>query len=57
MKLRRKKGEADGRWRRRLRDDPRQENPTHTPDLEPVHDQPWVPRSGLIDRLRRSARQ
>lgn len=27
------------------------------PDLEPSHDQPWVPTSGLTDRIRRSPRQ
>ncbi|MEX2032908.1 MAG: phosphoribosyltransferase family protein, partial [Dehalococcoidia bacterium] len=31
--------------------------PTRHPDLEPPHDQSWVPRDGLSDRLRRSPRQ
>jgi hypothetical protein len=59
MKFRRRteNGPSDARWRRRRRADPRQENPTHHPDLEPAHDQPWVPRSALTDRLRRSPRQ
>lgn len=26
-------------------------------DVEPAHDQPWVPRDGLADRVRRSPRQ
>lgn len=26
-------------------------------DLEPMHDQPWVPTNGLADRVRRSPRQ
>ena len=59
MKFRRsKEGGSGARFRRRRHVvDPRQENPTHHPDLEPAHDQPWVPRSALTDRLRRSARQ
>ena len=28
-----------------------------TPDLPPQHDQPWVPKSGLVGRKRRSPRQ
>ncbi len=35
----------------------RRVDPTHHPDLEPQHDQPWIPTSGLIDRIRRSPRQ
>ena len=27
------------------------------PTTEPAHDQPWVPTSGLADRVRRSPRQ
>jgi hypothetical protein len=30
---------------------------TAEPDLEPDHDQPWVPTNGLADRKRRSPRQ
>ncbi len=57
MKFHRNQDERRGRrrgWRGVAR---RPENPTPRPDLEPAHDQPWVPRSGLIDRLRRSARR
>jgi NMD protein affecting ribosome stability and mRNA decay len=31
--------------------------PPEQGDPEPAHDQPWVPRSGLADRVRRSPRQ
>ena len=41
-------------WRRRGR---RHEDPTRQVELEPAHDQPWVPRSGLTDKTRRSPRQ
>lgn len=44
------------RWRRR-RAESRKQDPTHRSDLEPQHDQPWIPRSGLADRLRRSPRE
>jgi len=33
------------------------EEPANQPDLEPVRDQPWVPRSALADRVRRSPRE
>jgi hypothetical protein len=40
------------RWRRlRIRREPR------PPDLEPPHDQPWVPTNQLADRVRRSPRE
>ena len=42
------------RGRRRRR--PGLEEPTHQPDLEPAHDQPWVPKNSLTDRLRRNPR-
>jgi len=32
-------------------------DPTHQPDLEPAHDQPWVPRSSFTARVRRSPHQ
>ena len=38
------------RWRRGTR---RKDQP----DLEPAHDQPWIPTSGLTDKVRRSPRQ
>jgi hypothetical protein len=41
------------RW---LRRDEQEARPTE-PDLEPTHDQPWVPRSAFTDRLRRSPRR
>jgi hypothetical protein len=50
-------GEASPSPRRWWRRSTRNEAPTHQPDLEPAHDQPWVPRSALTDRLRRSPRQ
>jgi hypothetical protein len=56
MKFRRTKNGAGPRWRRRRAERPTQD-PTHRPDLEPQQDQPWIPRSGLTDRLRRSPRQ
>jgi hypothetical protein len=59
MKRRRAKQETESRgWRpwRRNRDDRRRENPTHHPDVEPPHDQPWVPRSSFTDGVRRSPR-
>ena len=43
-----------GSERRRWRRLGARREPTHQPDLEPAHDQPWVPTSGLTDRLRRS---
>jgi NMD protein affecting ribosome stability and mRNA decay len=40
---------------------PEEEAHGHRPpkqgDPEPAHDQPWVPRDGLTDRVRRSPRQ
>jgi hypothetical protein len=59
MKFRRtKNNEPGGRERRRWRRmGARRAPPTHQPDLEPAHDQPWVPTSGLTDRLRRSPRE
>ena len=41
-------------WNRRGR---RHEDPTRQQDVEPAHDQPWVPTSGLTDKIRRSPRQ
>ena len=29
----------------------------HLEDVPPAHDQPWIPKSGLVGRLRRSARR
>ena len=29
----------------------------HLPDLPAQHDQPWIPKSGLVGRKRRSPRQ
>lgn len=29
----------------------------HLGDVPPPHDQPWIPKSGLVGRLRRSARR
>ncbi len=48
---------------RRCRAQSRQPNlaeehgPPKQGDVEPAHDQPWVPRNGLTDRVRRSPRQ
>jgi hypothetical protein len=57
MKFRRTKDdEPVGGGRRRWRRGARQ-TPPHQPDLEPAHDQPWIPTNGLTDRLRRSPRQ
>ena len=39
---------------------PAEQADAHPPaqgDLEPAHDQPWVPRSAFADRVRRSPRQ
>jgi hypothetical protein len=41
-------------WHRRGR---RHEDPMRQQDVEPAHDQPWVPTSGLADKVRRSPRQ
>ena len=46
-----------GSERRRWRRLGARREPTHQPDLEPAHDQPWVPRSGLTHRLCRSPRE
>jgi len=56
MKFRRTKDGNARPWRRRGAE-LRKEDPTKHADLEPQHDQPWVPRSGLSDRIRRSPRQ
>jgi hypothetical protein len=45
------------RWRGRWRLGLRRQDPTRQPDPEPVHDQPWIPRSAFTDRLRRSPRR
>lgn len=55
MRRRRNAAGAEQRWwsfRRRGRDQRVQEL-----DTEPPHDQPWIPRSALTDRLRRSPRR
>jgi hypothetical protein len=58
MKLHRsKKNEPDGRERRRWRRFGVRRRKVEQPDLEPAHDQPWVPTSGLTDRVRRSPRE
>ena len=58
MKFRRKKNnEPDRAERRRWRRFGTRRTPPRPPDLEPEHDQPWVPTSGLTDRLRRSPRE
>lgn len=58
MKFRRTKNDEPGdRERRRWRRIGARRAPTQQPDLEPAHDQPWVPTSGLTDRLRRSPRE
>lgn len=31
--------------------------PLEPPDLEPAHDQPWVPTNQLADKVRRSPRE
>ena len=57
MKFRRPKhNEPDRNERRRWRRLGRRA-PARQPDLEPAHDQPWVPTDGLTDRVRRSPRQ
>lgn len=38
-------------------DEVRRGQPPATPDLEPTHDQPWVPTNQLADRVRRSPRE
>ena len=43
-------GSTRSRWWRGTR---RQDQPT----LEPPHDMPWVPTSGLTDKVRRSPRE
>ena len=35
----------------------RRETGPHLPDLPTRHDQPWIPKSGLVGRKRRSPRQ
>jgi hypothetical protein len=57
VKFKRSRQEAReiGRRRRWLRLRARQE--PRPPDLEPPHDQPWVPTNQLADRVRRSPRQ
>ena len=53
----RKQG-AKAREQQRTRErDERKQDPTHHADLEPQHDQPWVPTNQLADRVRRSPRQ
>jgi len=42
--------------RRRLRDADARQDPAHHAEIPPAHDQPWVPRSALADRVRRSPR-
>lgn len=57
MKFRRQRDDT-GRPRRGWgRRQERRMDPTHTPDLEPARDQPWVPRSSFTARVRRSAHQ
>jgi hypothetical protein len=48
---------ALGAPRGRVTMDPRLTHPAHHEDTEPPHDQPWVPRSALADRIRRSPRR
>ena len=55
-KRRGKDGTKDPASKRRAREAGREE-PTHHPDLEPQHDQPWIPTNQLDDRVRRSPRQ
>jgi hypothetical protein len=58
MKIHRTKhNEPDGRERRRWRRIGTRRKRAQEPDLEPAHDQPWVPTSGLTDRIRRSPRE
>jgi hypothetical protein len=59
MKFSRSRDEEPGRVARRRRwyRPARRQDPTHRPDLEPAHDQPWVPTNALTDRIRRSPRQ
>jgi len=56
MKFRRNKTGLRGRLRRRWRGVEASLDPTHHADIEPAHDQPWVPRSAFADRVRRSPR-
>jgi hypothetical protein len=53
----RKDGAKDREQRRARTRDERKQDPTHHADLEPQHDQPWVPTNQLADRVRRSPRQ
>ncbi|MGZ4753877.1 MAG: hypothetical protein ACXWA9_03170 [Acidimicrobiia bacterium] len=50
-------GHPDEQQRRRWRGWGRRRPVVSEPDLEPTHDQPWVPTSGLTDRIRRSPRE
>ena len=56
MKLRRTRTDSRGLLRRFRRDIDTRQEPTHQEDIEPAHDQPWVPRNALADRIRRSPR-
>jgi len=58
MPKRRKDGTKDRAQRGdHAREEERKQDPTHHADLEPQHDQPWIPTNQLADRVRRSPRE
>jgi hypothetical protein len=53
------RGSFRPKWwmRRNARQEDEKQDPTHKPDLEPMHDEPWIPDNALADRVRRSPRE